>query len=138
MIAMNAMNQALGRMRSWFGGAQEKAIDVLPVRLGGPQYHRPTQTPASVLGLDQVAARRRVGSRVGTRAPDHRHPERPRHCGPHLADHASPPTNWSAAASSGPRNRRPIVSNSAGEPVVTKEYDGSPLSRIRPVSASTR
>lgn len=54
MSAMNAMNQALGRMRSWFGGAQEKAIDVLPVRLGGPQYHRPTQTPASVLGLDQA------------------------------------------------------------------------------------
>ena len=51
---MTAVSQVLGRMRSWFGGAQEKAIDVLPVRLGGPQYHRPTQTPASVLGLDQA------------------------------------------------------------------------------------
>ena len=40
------------RMRSWFGSAQDKPIDVLPVRVGGPQYARPTRTPASVLGLD--------------------------------------------------------------------------------------
>ena len=42
------------RMRSLFRTAEDKPIDVLPVRVGGPQYHRPTRTPASVLGLDQA------------------------------------------------------------------------------------
>ncbi len=65
MSAMNAMNQALGRMRSWFGGAQEKAIDVLPVRLGGPQYHRPTQTPASRPMTTQIRAWSRPSTQIG-------------------------------------------------------------------------
>ena len=43
-----------GRMRSWFRSAEERPIDVLPVRVGGPLYDRPTRTPASVLGLDQA------------------------------------------------------------------------------------
>ncbi|MEG0937539.1 MAG: putative lipid II flippase FtsW [Comamonas sp.] len=43
-----------GRMRSWFRSAEDKPIDVLPVRVGGPLYDRPTRTPASVLGLDQA------------------------------------------------------------------------------------
>ena len=42
------------RVRSWFHSGGDRPIDVLPVRVGGPQYHRPTQTPASVLGLDQA------------------------------------------------------------------------------------
>ena len=42
------------RMRSLFRSAEDKPIDVLPVRVGGPQYDRPTRTPASVLGLDQA------------------------------------------------------------------------------------
>ena len=43
-----------GRLRSWLRSSEEKPIDVLPVRVGGPQYDRPTRTPASVLGLDQA------------------------------------------------------------------------------------
>lgn len=42
------------RMAAWFGGLSDKAVDVLPVRVGGPQYRRATVTPASVLGLDQA------------------------------------------------------------------------------------
>lgn len=41
-------------MAAWFGGLSGKAGEVLPVRVGGPQYRRPTVTPASVLGLDQA------------------------------------------------------------------------------------
>ncbi|WP_027017118.1 putative lipid II flippase FtsW [Comamonas composti] len=51
---MTATTSRLSRLRSWFGGSQDKPIDVLPVRVGGPQYHRPTPTPASVLGLDMA------------------------------------------------------------------------------------
>ena len=43
-----------GRMRSLLRPSEDKPIDVLPVRVGGPQYDRPTPTPASVLGLDMV------------------------------------------------------------------------------------
>ena len=41
-------------MAAWLGGLSGKAGEVLPVRVGGPQYRRPTVTPASVLGLDQA------------------------------------------------------------------------------------
>ncbi|MEG1734105.1 MAG: FtsW/RodA/SpoVE family cell cycle protein, partial [Comamonas sp.] len=47
-----ALTSITSRVRSWFTSAVDKPIDVLPVRVGGPQYDRPTQTPASVLGLD--------------------------------------------------------------------------------------
>ena len=84
----------------------------------------PPGAAVGVVGLEQVAGGRRVGAGIGTRAADHGDP------------HVRPPANWVAATISGPRNRRPMVSNSVGAPVVTKVYVGSPPSRIRPVSAS--
>ena len=51
---MSAAPSLSRRIGAWFGGISEKAVDVLPVRVGGPQYRRPTVTPASVLGLDQA------------------------------------------------------------------------------------
>ena len=50
----------------------------------------------------------------------------------------SPPTNWLACAISGPRKRRPMVSNCSGAPVVKKVYVGSPSARMRSRSASVR
>ena len=44
--------------------------------------------------------------------------------------------NWEAATISGPRKRRPMDSNSSGEPVVRKEYVGSPPERISSVCTS--
>lgn len=51
-MTATALTSISSRVRSWFTSAVDKPIDVLPVRVGGPQYDRPTQTPASVLGLD--------------------------------------------------------------------------------------
>ena len=66
------------------------------------------------LGLEQVAARRRVGPGVGAGAADHREPHRS----------PSPPANCDATAISGPRKRRPIEAKSSGVPVVRKSYAG--------------
>lgn len=49
---MTALERLKARMAPLFGGRAEQGVGVLPVRVGGPQYHRPTVTPASVLGLD--------------------------------------------------------------------------------------
>ena len=42
------------RITAWFGGLSGKAVDVLPVRVGGIEYRRSSSTPASVLGFDQA------------------------------------------------------------------------------------
>ena len=44
----------LQRATAWFGGLSGKAVDVLPVRVGGTEYRRSSSTPASVLGFDQA------------------------------------------------------------------------------------
>jgi cell division protein FtsW len=44
----------LQRLTGWFGGVSTKAVDVLPVRVGGTEYRRSSSTPASVLGFDQA------------------------------------------------------------------------------------
>ena len=44
--------QLTARVRTMLQPVEDRPIDVLPVRVGGPQYDRPTPTPASVLGLD--------------------------------------------------------------------------------------
>ena len=51
---MSSISAFTQRLTGWFGGLSDKAGEVLPVRVGGPQYRRPTVTPASVLGLDQA------------------------------------------------------------------------------------
>ena len=79
----------------------------------------PPGAPVGVVGLDEVAAGRGVGAGEGPRAADDGEP------------HESPPANWAAIASSGPRKRRPMCSNSSGAPVVRKEYDGSPPERAQ-------
>ena len=95
------------------------------------EVHQDVPGAALVLGLHQVARRRRVRARVGPAAPHdrqlHAHPSPPA---------TRPPANWLAAIISGPRNRRPIASNSCGAPVVRKVYVASPPSRIRSVVAS--
>ena len=51
---MSDRPNAFARLAGWFGGLPSKAVDVLPVRVGGMEYRRTTATPASVLGLDQA------------------------------------------------------------------------------------
>ncbi len=112
--------------------ADQDAVDAqrVDVVVEGPERavpeleQHPPGAAVGVIGLQQVAGGRRVGAGEGTRAADHGDP------------HVRPPANWVAATISGPRNRRPMVSNSVGAPVVTKVYAGTPPGRIRPVSAS--
>jgi hypothetical protein len=61
---------------------------------------------AGLCGLEEIATRRGFNAGEGTRTADDGE------------FHAIPPANWSAAPNSGPRNRRPIDSNSSGLPVV--------------------
>ena len=51
---MSRQPSALRRLAGWFGGLPSKAVDVLPVRVGGTEYRRTTATPAHVLGFDQT------------------------------------------------------------------------------------
>ncbi|MDD2712489.1 MAG: putative lipid II flippase FtsW [Simplicispira sp.] len=51
---MSAAPSTLRRLAGWFGGLPSKAVDVLPVRVGGTEYRRTTATPAHVLGFDQM------------------------------------------------------------------------------------
>jgi len=51
---MSDRQSSLQRLAGWFGGLPGKAVDVLPVRVGGMEYRRTTATPARVLGFDQT------------------------------------------------------------------------------------
>ena len=51
---MSDRQSTLQRLAGWFGGLPGKAVDVLPVRVGGMEYRRTTATPARVLGFDQT------------------------------------------------------------------------------------
>ena len=51
---MSDRPNAFARLAGWFGGLPSKAVDVLPVRVGGMEYRRTTATPAHVLGFDQT------------------------------------------------------------------------------------
>ena len=51
---MSAFASFTQSISAWVGGLSDKAGEVLPVRVGGPQYRRHGVTPASVLGLDQA------------------------------------------------------------------------------------
>ena len=51
---MSDKPSVFARMTGWFGGMPAKAVDVLPVRVGGTEYRRTTATPAHVLGFDQT------------------------------------------------------------------------------------
>jgi cell division protein FtsW len=51
---MSDQPSAFRRLSRWFGGLPSKAVDVLPVRVGGTEYRRTNATPAHVLGFDQT------------------------------------------------------------------------------------
>ena len=51
---MSHSPSTLRRLAGWFGGLPSKAVDVLPVRVGGMEYRRTNATPAHVLGFDQT------------------------------------------------------------------------------------
>lgn len=42
------------RLAGWFGGVKDKAVDVLPVRIGGTEYRSTRALPPTALGLDQA------------------------------------------------------------------------------------
>ena len=51
---MKPLHQLRERLNGWFNGTAEKAVDVLPVRVGGAEYRSTRALPPNALGLDQA------------------------------------------------------------------------------------
>ncbi|MBQ0132000.1 MAG: putative lipid II flippase FtsW [Comamonas sp.] len=51
---MSTLHHLRERLNGWFNGAADKAVDVLPVRVGGTEYRNTRALPPNALGLDQA------------------------------------------------------------------------------------
>ena len=51
---MSTLHHLRERLHGWFHGAADKAVDVLPVRVGGTEYRNTRALPPNALGLDQA------------------------------------------------------------------------------------
>lgn len=51
---MNPLAQLRDRVKGWLSGTVDKAVDVLPVRIGGTEYRQTNALPPTALGLDQA------------------------------------------------------------------------------------
>ncbi|HEY4664376.1 MAG TPA: FtsW/RodA/SpoVE family cell cycle protein, partial [Comamonas sp.] len=51
---MSKLTHVRDRLQGWFGGAADKPVDVLPVRVGGTEYRKTRALPPTALGLDQA------------------------------------------------------------------------------------